>query len=426
MIRIFLTLFYLIVVLNSNSECQNWKQLILPYNGRISWIQTNNNDLYLKFTRNDTVYRSIDSGDSWTKLSVNGLPNSVSIGGMAFNKQDDIFIELGIGGIYKSLDIGQSWIACSKIPAGEYGTKSITALAFNSDEYLYAVTHRQGIHCSKDYGTTWDELEGTSTFRDMTTIMISSLNHIFLGTDDTAFRSTDNGKTWNEISFGFEIDRRGLVHPLGISQFIPLGEDKILVNTYGGGGLYYSENNGDYWNKVQINDDSFIQPAGWVFEKNTRPIIALGYNFLSSKDGGKTWFNVEILASDIPLKLLSIKDDGEIFATSYSSDILVRSRQNFTLVQEHYRPTSFTFLEQNYPNPFNPVTIIKYKLNESGNITLKIYNVSGQEIETVINGFQSVGTHEAIWQPKELPNGIYFYRLNTDNFSDTKKLILQK
>jgi len=88
-------------------------------------------------------------------------------------------------------------------------------------------------------------------------------------------------------------------------------------------------------------------------------------------------------------------------------------------------PHDFT-LHQNYPNPFNPSTTIKYNLQNSSNVELKIFDLAGKEIETLINGFQTAGEHETTWQPEGLPSGIYFYRLQSDSFSETKKLILQK
>ncbi|MBD3340248.1 MAG: T9SS type A sorting domain-containing protein [Candidatus Lokiarchaeota archaeon] len=83
-------------------------------------------------------------------------------------------------------------------------------------------------------------------------------------------------------------------------------------------------------------------------------------------------------------------------------------------------------LHQNYPNPFNPSTTIKYALQKSGNILLKIYNLSGQELEILANRYQTTGEYEITWQSKGLPSGIYFYRLQFGEFSETKKLILQK
>jgi len=96
-----------------------------------------------------------------------------------------------------------------------------------------------------------------------------------------------------------------------------------------------------------------------------------------------------------------------------------------TVVEDEFLPSNFR-LYQNYPNPFNPETVIKYKLPQSGFATLKIYNLAGQEIEIVVNGFQAAGEYEIKWRPQILASGLYFYRLQAGDFSETKKLILQK
>ncbi len=94
-------------------------------------------------------------------------------------------------------------------------------------------------------------------------------------------------------------------------------------------------------------------------------------------------------------------------------------------------------LQQNYPNPFNPSTKIKYSISKSSFITLKIYNISGQEIETLTNRMHPAGEYEITWLPKNLPSGVYLYKIqaaaNRENvgqskqlFSETKKLIFQK
>ena len=96
-----------------------------------------------------------------------------------------------------------------------------------------------------------------------------------------------------------------------------------------------------------------------------------------------------------------------------------------SLFNESKSPKQFQ-LFQNYPNPFNPSTTIKYNLIESSNVILKIYNLGGQEVATLDNGFKLAGEHDINWQPKGLPSGIYFYRLQAGEFFETKKLILQK
>ena len=83
-------------------------------------------------------------------------------------------------------------------------------------------------------------------------------------------------------------------------------------------------------------------------------------------------------------------------------------------------------LEQNYPNPFNPITKISYQIPEPGIVSLKIYNVLGKEITTMVNEKKSAGEYEVEFDGSKLSSGIYFYRLFADGFSITKKMLLLK
>ncbi len=88
-------------------------------------------------------------------------------------------------------------------------------------------------------------------------------------------------------------------------------------------------------------------------------------------------------------------------------------------------PTEFT-LSQNYPNPFNPSTKISFTLPKASNVTLKVYNVLGQEVATIFQGFQNAGKYTATFEGVNLASGIYFYSLHADNSTMTKKMILMK
>jgi hypothetical protein len=84
-------------------------------------------------------------------------------------------------------------------------------------------------------------------------------------------------------------------------------------------------------------------------------------------------------------------------------------------------------LHQNYPNPFNPVTTISYNLpTDADFVTLQVYNVVGQLIETLVNKSQAAGYHKITWDARQMPSGIYFYHLNANEFSQTQKMILVK
>ncbi|MDD5362153.1 MAG: T9SS type A sorting domain-containing protein [Ignavibacteria bacterium] len=88
-------------------------------------------------------------------------------------------------------------------------------------------------------------------------------------------------------------------------------------------------------------------------------------------------------------------------------------------------PAAFS-LSQNYPNPFNPSTMISFALPKSGMVTLKIYNSLGKEVETLVNENMAAGNHEITFNASGLTSGIYFYRINANGFTDTKKMMLVK
>jgi hypothetical protein len=83
-------------------------------------------------------------------------------------------------------------------------------------------------------------------------------------------------------------------------------------------------------------------------------------------------------------------------------------------------------LKQNYPNPFNPMTNIRYGLPKNSFVKLTVYNALGREIETLVNEKQSAGTYETAFDASRYPSGVYFYRLTTDGFSETRKMLLIK
>ncbi len=85
-----------------------------------------------------------------------------------------------------------------------------------------------------------------------------------------------------------------------------------------------------------------------------------------------------------------------------------------------------TSLLQNYPNPFNPSTNISFQLNESGFLSLSIFNALGQHITTLADGLFNTGSHTITWDAKNMPSGVYYYQLDTGSNVQTKKMLLIK
>ncbi|MCX6166052.1 MAG: T9SS type A sorting domain-containing protein, partial [Ignavibacteriae bacterium] len=83
-------------------------------------------------------------------------------------------------------------------------------------------------------------------------------------------------------------------------------------------------------------------------------------------------------------------------------------------------------LSQNYPNPFNPSTSIRFSVPKDGNVSFKVYDISGKEVSNYYNGYLKTGIYTMHFDGSSLPSGAYFYKLTTKDFSDVKKMILVK
>jgi hypothetical protein len=81
-------------------------------------------------------------------------------------------------------------------------------------------------------------------------------------------------------------------------------------------------------------------------------------------------------------------------------------------------------LTQNYPNPFNPTTAIEYDIPKTGNVSIKVYNLLGSEVATIVSGVKQPGHYLATWNAEQFASGVYFYRLSTPSFTSVKKMLL--
>jgi hypothetical protein len=159
-------------------------------------------------------------------------------------------------------------------------------------------------------------------------------------------------------------------------------------------------------------------------------------NTLNQNDyTGASWTNL----STILTAARSVKNQNYSYSTSAATDLktsftdlnngvknLVRAGTDVNGEGDNL-PKVFS-LSQNYPNPFNPSTIISYQLPESGNVTLKIYDVLGNEVATLVNEFKNAGFYNSQFSilHYQLTSGVYFYCLKANNFVATKKFVLVK
>jgi hypothetical protein len=130
-----------------------------------------------------------------------------------------------------------------------------------------------------------------------------------------------------------------------------------------------------------------------------------------------------IIASDFDL---DGRTDIAITSTSDSLYVLYNLGGGTVGIQEEKiieTPTTFS-LAQNFPNPFNPTTTIQFSLPQAGDVSLKIYNLLGEEVKTLVKEYRQAGKHSVQFNANNLASGIYFYRIQAGSFVETKKMIL--
>jgi hypothetical protein len=148
--------------------------------------------------------------------------------------------------------------------------------------------------------------------------------------------------------------------------------------------VYYSSNDGANW------ASQYVAPAG-----NFRHITV-------SRTGATIW---------------GVRDNGAI--SRYGTPISGVTRISIET------PVNYT-LSQNYPNPFNPTTKINFALPKSGLVTLKVYDIVGKEVATLVNEVKNAGSYSVDFNASNLSSGMYFYKVSVNGFSEIKKMMLIK
>jgi hypothetical protein len=118
-------------------------------------------------------------------------------------------------------------------------------------------------------------------------------------------------------------------------------------------------------------------------------------------------------------------EDYYIYVADFSSFRILRFDPQTGIIEEVNAPESFS-LSQNYPNPFNAVTSIAFSLPEPREVTLTVYNLLGREVETLLDDYRSAGIHHISFDASDLASGVYFYRLQTGESVESKRMVLLK
>jgi photosystem II stability/assembly factor-like uncharacterized protein len=198
---------------------------------------------------------------------------------------------------------------------------------------------------------------------------------------------------------------------------------------------------GEHWDS-SVYDNSYYSSLfflnknqGWIGGNSSVDSTKFAY----TSNGGLSWKNQCKLSSFSPNRIFFIDSLNGWATMDFDSRIYRTTTGGHTFVRNISNEIPFKYkLYQNYPNPFNPKTIIKFDIppleggqgsvtrRGEGMVSLKIYNILGEEIETLIKDNLSPGTYEVKFDGTNLPSGIYYYKLTAGDFSDVKKLMLVK
>ncbi len=353
--------------------------------GRTAWVSMSD----FSGATSGGIFKTTDGGATWVQQTTafsnpGGFANFVSF----FDADDGVCMGDPTGGffeIYTTSDGGDNWIRVpqTNIPdplTDEFGFPSVFFLS--SDSTIWFGTNRGRIFRSTDRGTNWDAFDvglGTRSVQ-------CAFQNTEIGLAVTVFgrniaRTTDGGITWTRLPTPPPI--------AGAINYIPGTESSYMICSVGAPlgtplGSAYTLDGGASWtviDNVDHNAAFFVNPSvGWTGS----------FSDVIYKWSGPTLPVEEFLPEHLPQKIS---------------------------------------LSQNYPNPFNPETEIRFALPEASHVVLKIFNVRGQEIRTLVDADYGAGYHSARWDGKNesgkaAASGVYVYQFRAGSFSHVKKMLL--
>jgi hypothetical protein len=247
---------------------------------------------------------------------------------------------------------------------------------------------------------------------------------ILAGTLHGLFKSTNGGLNWVQMDIPKESIRR--IIKLGNSYF---------AGTIWGSGIYRSDDEGETWFLTSMHNRDI---DGLVSYGNI--IIASALNDIDSLSGiyvsfnyGLSWkrinegYNSNYIFISLYINSNIIYGGLDNIWTRRLSEIIAIEPISSVIPRQYY-------LSQNYPNPFNPTTKIKFDIaqhtrylhSRGESVALKVYDIMGREVATLVNEQLSPGTYSVDWNASSFPSGIYFYKIKSGDYTETKRMIFIK
>lgn len=365
-------------------------------NGGVDWDQrttgdggytivdpVNTNFVYGQYV-NGSVQRSTNTGVSFSNITPSG-----STGGLFYNPYemapgDHNTIVFGRANIWKTTNAqtattGSGWtqIATTGVVGGSVSAIGISWTNINK---IYIGTSNGRILVTSDNGSSWNTLTGYPYVSDF--IVDAANDNICYATlggtsGQHVLKTTDGGATWNNITSNLpNIAANSIILRTASPRMIFVGTDIGVFQSIDEGASWVSFNSG--LPAVEVYDMKYKQIAGII---------------LAATHGRGCW----------------TFDIGSVLGVD-----------PYSVVPNEYE------LSQNFPNPFNPETIIKFGVPKSGFVKLSVFDATGKLVDVLVDQQMNPGTFEASWNASGYSSGVYFYKLESEGFTNTKKMILVK
>lgn len=378
------------------------------YGGDGGWCAidpTNNLVMYEEYVYL-TIAKTTDGGNTWKGILSSSSDSSNFIAPFVISPSNPNTLYAGTKKVLKTTNGGESWFSTNNNQALNGTNISCIAVSYTSSDTAIAATGQRfepikfEIFSTTNGGTTWTKSESPLPNRYPTDLAFDLTNSriayaVFSGYGTShVYKSTDAGKTWSDISSDLpDIPTQSVcVDPLNPSD-IYVGTDLGVYRTLNGG----------------INWEPWFDGMPYAM------VLDVGYSPIDRRIRAATFGNGVYQRKLGPKRTTSVE---------YVSNTL---------------PQKFS-LSQNYPNPFNPTTTFEFTvalaptLNPSpkgggeigANVSLKIYDVTGKEVATLVDEFKSPGTYRAVWNASNFSSGLYFARMTAGQFTSTRKLLLMK
>ncbi len=397
----------------------------------IGWVIASNCDWW---SCSGKIWKTIDGGETWALQSESeGYPRSIGFADSLTGWLGLLSNYDSLGVLYHTIDGGENWSLVQNIP--EPRPQGICGISVVNDSVVYASGRYNGpprVIKTTDRGITWTSMDLSAYAGALVDCYFFSPDSGFVvGSSNADYHSgyalvlftSDGGDTWSIQHYGSRLGE--LCWKI---QFRTRTTGYVSIEKFSQGPTYYlkSTDGGITWSDQLFQNSAYdVQGIGFISDSMGWLGGWMGDTY-ETTDAGASWHLAGFGNIINRFRFLSDTLAYAVGSTVYKYSIdsvggtVWVNENQIQIIQGKF------FLSPNYPNPFNPSTTIEFLIPTAEFVTLKVYDVLGNEVATLVNEEKPTGSYEINFDASELSSGIYFYKLQTGLFVETRKMILLK